>query len=264
MAAFEEAARAESQVQESSLPEESLSNADILDSDTFLEPDTDPELDLAEQEFLDAGLSEPEMMEIDNTDPEMLDLDLDSELLADTLANQIEDADTEPDPLDEYEQRVEEKKTGLRNSVIAATIMIGLCFGGYQFWQNRQELSWHPTWAGITQLVCSAAPCDIKPRRDVASLVLKQRIVEPSELNEKKLDIKILLINEADFAQPYPRITINFSNQLGEQVATQQFEVKDYFAEKVGVLIPASAEVHLSFHTDVPHPNALGFEFIFD
>ena len=238
--------------------------ASVSELNADLDEIDDGEIDQGESFLSEAESLETEPADIELSDPELSDIDLDSELLADNLTTQIEDVDTEPDPLDEYEERVEEKKTGLRNGVIAAVILILISWGGYQFWQNRQALSWDPTWGSMTKSICGILPCDLKPRRDVAALKLRQRIVEPTENDENKLDIKILLVNNATFAQPYPRITIKFSNQDGKQVAVRQFEVKDYFPEKVGQLIPANTEVHLSFKTDVPHPDALGFEFIFD
>ncbi len=198
------------------------------------------------------------------SDPEMSELDIDGELLSESLVTQIEETDTEPDPLDEFEDRVVEKKSGIKLTIIVAVIALLLIAGIMQFWKNRQALAWSEQWSAPTLLVCDYLPCELKPKRDISALKIRQRIIEPSDVDENKLNIKILLVNQANFDQPYPRITIHFSNQLGERVATKQLEVKDYFAEKVGQLIPANAEVHLNFETDMPHADALGFEFIFD
>ena len=186
------------------------------------------------------------------------------ELLADNLVDQINDTDTEPDPLEEFEGRVEKKKTSLRTIVIGATALILVVFLSYNFWSNRQSLAWDETWGGLTKGICSVLPCDLKPRRDVAKIRLRQRIVTPSENKENHLDVKILLTNEASFAQPYPTITIKFSNSLGDQVATKKFSVAEYFPEKHGQMMPAGTEVHIAFETELPHPDALGFEFRFE
>lgn len=168
------------------------------------------------------------------------------------------------DPLEEFDEKLASNKHIFRNLLITLVIVIQLVIAGYKFWDHRQELAWDETWGGFTQWVCSMVECDIKPRRDVSKIRLRQRIITPIEDDENRLDIKILITNEADFDQPYPRITIKFSNSLGDPVSSKQFMPADYFPEKHDRLMPADTEVHISFETELPHPDALGFEFVFD
>jgi predicted Zn finger-like uncharacterized protein len=217
-----------------------------------------------ESDFIHDGLDH----ELATAKPSELDLLIDEqqdfEALADTLAEQINDTDTTPDPLDEFEERVVDKKTTLRTLVISSIVLIILLILSVKFWQNRQTLSWDSTWGGPTKTVCSILPCDLQPRRDVDKIKLRQKIVSPSETKEDSLDIKLLLTNDAEFDQPYPRITIKFSNSKGEVVSTQQYAVSDYFPDQQDKMMPAGTEVHIHFAADFPHPDALGFEFIFD
>ncbi len=184
--------------------------------------------------------------------------------LADNLTNQIEESDTEPDPLDEFEGRVDKKPVGFRNGLIAVALLVLLVIGSVKFWKNRQTLAWDETWGGVTQSVCSWLPCAIQARRDVTKIRLKQRQVIPAKNQDDKLDVKLSLVNTADFAQPYPRITIKFSNSSGELLTEEQLSVKSYFPEKVDKLISSQTEVHISFMIDMPHIDAVGFEFSFD
>ncbi|WP_444996813.1 DUF3426 domain-containing protein [Aliikangiella sp. IMCC44359] len=207
------------------------------------------------------GLDEPELSETELDDSENIEMDAD--YLSDTLTNQINESDVEPDPLDEFEERVEQKKTGLRNGIIATTALILLTILAVQFWSNRQTLAWDKTWSSTTHAICSALPCELKPRKDTSKIRVIQRLVTPSEQSDNLLDIKISMTNDASFDQPYPRISIQFSNSLGEQVAVKHFEVKEYFPENNGQLMRAGSEVHISFSTELPHPDALGFEFVF-
>lgn len=185
------------------------------------------------------------------------------DVLAVNLAEQINKTDVQPDPLEEFEDRVEKKKTSLRTIVIFVSLLTVLTVSFFKFWNNRQELAWDESWGGFTKAVCGVLPCDLKPRRNIAKIKLRQRIVTPSEEQEDQLDIKILMINEAKFEQPYPTIVIGFSNTLGEKVAEKQFTVNDYFPERANQMMPADAEVHIAFSIDLPHPDALGFEFDF-
>ncbi len=193
------------------------------------------------------------------------DLDnIDAGLLADNLTTQIEDGDIDLDPLDEFEKIVAHKRNGFRNTLIASAVSILLVIGGYNFWVNRQQLAWDDSWGGLTRLACSLLPCDLQPRRDIRKIRIRQHLVTPVEDNEDLLDIKLLLINQASFAQPFPSITINFSNSNGIQVASKRFTVDEYFPEKKSTPMPVGTEVHLSFQIPLLHPDALGFEFVLE
>lgn len=257
-----------------------LEEDELLDSDTELDTDTelDSELDTLELQMeLQQAEQEDELREEEETeslvdDPDMSEFDSEQiamedqehlDRLSQTLTAQISDTDTEPDPLDEFEGRVEKKKTSLRTLVIIATAVTLMSVLSVNFWSNRQSLAWDDTWGGFTHAVCALLPCDIQPQRDITKIRLRQRIVTPSEDTENQLDVKILLTNEASFAQPYPRIIIKFSNSSGEQVAIKQFEVAEYFPAKQNELMPAGTEIHIAFSTEQPHPDALGFEFNF-
>jgi len=286
------------QVTEERLAQDETVNDDLIQIETAqIEPveSESVESESVESESVESGTAESEQVEIARAEtdlslpdsspaavdekaepafPEDFDDALDSDQLAladtqaleqlsDNLADQICDTDTEPDPLEEFEGRVEKKKTSLRTLVISATLVILLSWLSVNFWTERQTLAYDATWGGVTQGICSLLPCNIQPRRDVNQIRLRQRIVTPSEAADNQLDVKMLLVNEASFAQPYPQITIKFSNSLGEQVAIKHFSVADYFPEKQAQLMPAGTEIHITFATELPHPDALGFEFSF-
>lgn len=248
----------------------------LIQEDGEIDAELDTELDTIElqlemqqaeqdaEELLaeEQPLNDPDISEFDS---EQLALEEQETLdqLSQTLTDQISDTDTEPDPLDEFEDRVEKKKTSLRTLVVAATAVTLLSVLSVNFWNNRQTLAWDDTWGGFTHTVCAVLPCDIQPQRDISKIRLRQRIVTPSESQENQLDVKILLTNEAAFDQPYPKIIIKFSNSLGEQVAVKHFEVAEYFPAKQNELMPAGSEIHIAFTSEQPHPDALGFEFSF-
>ncbi len=185
--------------------------------------------------------------------------------LSDQLAEQMQDTDAEPDPLDEFESIVEEKNTDLRRNIILAAVAILVFVGLQQVWSNRQALAWSESWGGTIKSVCQYLPCELKARRDVSKIRLLQRQLSPDEEDENQLDVKVLLTNEASFDQPYPTIKIAFSNKNGEQVSVKSFTPRDYLEpDSLNKLMPHGTEVHIHFKTELTHPDALGFEFIFE
>lgn len=188
-----------------------------------------------------------------------------SEELSGRLSEQMRDTDIEPDPLDEFSDIVEEKQAGIKTKLGLAVIAILLTVSMYQIWSNRQALAWSETWGHSMKAVCGFLPCDLKLKRDVGKIRILQRQLTPDEEQEDVFDIKLLLINEAEFDQPYPTIRIVFSNKNDEDVAEKSFTPADYLdTNALNELMPLGSEVHIHFKTPVTHPDALGFEFIFE
>ncbi|MET1256842.1 DUF3426 domain-containing protein [Aliikangiella maris] len=268
-------------------PDKSDAKTSDIKSDTAFQSESESELEsgsgseseaelISESEYRpESGLTgeedliayEAELDESDFIDDETDDsknIDMDSDYLAESLTSQIQDSDVEPDPLDEFEGRVQKNKTSLRTLIIVLLLLALIGFGGWQFWKNRQQLAWDSTWGEVTQGVCEVLPCELKPRRDVSRIRVVQRLVTPAEEGNSMLDIKISMINEAAFEQPFPRISIQFSNSKDELVATQHIEVGDYLPQDAHKMMRVGQEVHIGFLTKLPHPDASGFEFIFN
>ncbi|MFT6732340.1 MAG: putative Zn finger-like uncharacterized protein [Polaribacter sp.] len=185
--------------------------------------------------------------------------------LAVQINTQIDDVEADPDPLDEFNDIVEASQSGIRSKIILASIVTLLIISMTQIWTNRQAIAWNDTWAPAMNTLCNALPCKLKPKRAVNEIKLLQRQVSPHQEKEKTLDIKVLLVNQAKFAQPYPVIKIAFSDKNGKEVALKRFKPSNYLRSgSKDQFMPPNAEVHIQFHTKTPHPDALGFEFIFE
>ena len=185
--------------------------------------------------------------------------------LSDQLSEQMQETDYQPDPLDEFDEMVADNRSGIKSKLIIVSIFILLGIGLFSVWSNRQALAWSDTWGGTMKSICGFLPCELKAKRDVSKIKLLQRQLAPDEELENTLDVKVLLVNEATFAQPYPTIKIVFSNKDGEQVLVKGFKPSDYLeAESVNDLMPSESEVHIHFKTEVAGSDTLGFEFIFE
>ncbi len=181
------------------------------------------------------------------------------------LSQQMEDTDFDPDPLDEFEEIVKDNKTGLKIKLASLISIILLIIALSSIWSNRQAIAWGDSWGSSMKSLCGYLPCHLQPKRDVSKIKLLQRQLTPDDEFENLLDVKILLINQASFAQPYPTIKILFSNKNGKQVASKKIKVDDYLtATSINDLMPINSEVHIQFKTELTGPDALGFEFIFE
>jgi predicted Zn finger-like uncharacterized protein len=193
------------------------------------------------------------------------EMDFQDESNQSDVPSPFDDLDSEPDPLDEFNNIVEENNNSLKMKLALALVLVLLIIAFTSIWTNRQAIAWSESWGSSMTSVCRYLPCDLMPRRDVAKIKLLQRQFAPNEELENVLDVKVLLVNKAVFAQPYPTIKITFSNKNGDQVSVKSFTPADYLdAGSVDDLMPSDSEVHIHFKTEVSHPDALGFEFTFE
>jgi hypothetical protein len=100
---------------------------------------------------------------------------LDPDKLAENLGLQLEDASAEPDPLEEFDELVEEKSRWPRWVIALSLLLAVLILGSVQFWQNRQQLAWSETWGPTVKSLCGFLPCNLQPRRDISAIKLRQR-----------------------------------------------------------------------------------------
>lgn len=224
----------------------------------------DHEEDLIEESDFEDAIDES-MEEVSEDLFDEQDLDL-----SEQFDQQMMDNDVEPDPLDEFEEIVQETQSGIKTKILLASVSLLLIVGFYSIWSNRQAIAWSDTWGSTMKAVCGFLPCDLKPKRDVSKIRLIQRQVGPDDEHENMLDIKVLFINDAAFDQPYPVIKIVFSNKDGNDVATKKFQPSEYLSSsqsnqsKSLEMMPKGLETHLHFKTKTPHPDALGFVFSFE
>ena len=256
---------------------------DIFEDDSFEHPlnsDGQPDLGQTQSIFFDESMldnfSDPDESDEQNKTSQADATEEDEEIISIEeyeaqmgikyqLGNQLEDADYEPDPLDEFDSVVEDYPSGLRSKMIMAASVLLVIILLSQIWSNRQAIAWNDTWGGVMKGVCVLLPCDLKPQRDISKIKLLQRQVSPDEEIEETLDIKVMFVNQAKFAQPYPNIKIIFSDSNNNPVTTKIFKPTDYLKDsQQDELMPVNTEVHIEFKTDLEYPDALGFEFIFE
>ena len=72
-----------------------------------------------------------------------------------------------------------------------------------------------------------------------------------------------MFINEAPFEQAYPTIILVINNTDDQFVARQSYSVNEYYPESTQ-LMPSGVEIHISFSAEIHHPDAFGYEFVFE
>jgi|GEM_PF-5370945 len=189
---------------------------------------------------------------------------LNDDFSIDRLSDALAEEDLEPDPLDEFDDIVERKSHALKWMVISIVLVGGLGFFIYWLWSDRQTLAWDDTWGSSVQVLCSVAPCDLKPRRNVAAIELLQRDIRPSENNPEITEFNLFIRNNADYEQPYPTVEIRFTDTKGAIVSSEIHSPEDYLSADVkGRMMPVNQRTLILIQARKSNANAFGFEFNF-
>lgn len=110
---------------------------------------------------------------------------------------------------------------------------------------------------------CKIAGCDLAPRQGSFEFTLTNTMIElhPSEPGAMRVTVK--LVNEAKFAQPYPRLQLTLTDKAGRVVGRRTYSPELYLAngnDNVSENLVGQGElVSIVFNLARPHEKAVGF-----
>lgn len=134
---------------------------------------------------------------------------------------------------------------GLLLSSIA--LIIGLsCFWYFYLWPNRLELSQNESWRPVLKGSCAILQCQIPALQKIEQFEVSA--IEVSEAVRGEQQVSLLLKNNADFAQPFPKVRVILSDIKGKQFTTPTFSPAEYLpAVNHNTLIEADQTVQIGF-----------------
>lgn len=132
-------------------------------------------------------------------------------------------------------------------------------------WFNRNQFNQIPEIQAGLEKLCSQIECKDLNMRDPSQIELVTRNVY-SHPNEKgALVINVTMKNNADFAQPYPVMQIDFSNIRGNTVAARRFLPTEYLQIDAKRIRPLQPHMSTSLSMEIQDPGkaAMTYEFNF-
>ncbi len=147
--------------------------------------------------------------------------------------------------------------------ILIALAVIGLpaqvLWFQYESWVT--DLTFRP----VYQLMCNVAGCELPPMRD-AKLIESRKSVSrslPQQPDTRVVDV--LMVNNADFAQPFPVVQVSFSTMNGQLVASRRFQPEEYLRGDMAKvrLMPPRTPIHVSLQLKDPGPEAQNFRVQF-
>jgi len=122
-----------------------------------------------------------------------------------------------------------------------------------------------PSATPYIEMFCEKVNCHYSGPLDKKKIQLLSRDVRVHPKEKKALLISAAMINNADFAQPYPNIKIRLSDISGNIVAERIFTSKTYIGSATNPfsLMKSKIPVHIKFEVVDPGKDAVNFEFSF-
>ncbi len=261
LAPITQAELAQSGSEEEALPEELLAlERALLDEMRVPEPEPD-----APEEPPELEPEEPEAEQSEPAEPESTDQ---SDQLDDAL-EVIELKTPTPAPpkaiakLPYYEEEEEPKRRSLVTPMLIMLALIGLPAQVLWFQYNAwvTDVNYRP----IYQFICDVADCELPPMRDVSKIVAKKTYIRTHPDRSDARIVDVLMVNNADFPQPYPLIELIATNLQGQLVAGRRFKPSEYLQgdARGAQLMPRRTPVHVSLEIQDPAEEALNFEVWF-
>lgn len=137
-------------------------------------------------------------------------------------------------------------------------------------WFNRDQFNHVPELQAWIEKLCQHIQCKSISMRDPSKIELITRNVYSHPNEKNALMVNLTMKNNADFAQPYPVMQIDFSDIRGGTVAARRFLPAEYLpiefqqAEaKQSRMLPANTSSSITMEIQDPGKQAMTYEFNF-
>ncbi|MEP4468498.1 DUF3426 domain-containing protein, partial [Marinobacter alexandrii] len=132
-------------------------------------------------------------------------------------------------------------------------------------WFQFDRLSSIPELRPLYEKGCAIAGCELKPLINVDAIQSRKLVVRTDPDNRSQLVVNAVIINRADFEQPFPAIALTFSNLNGDVVAQSIFTPDEYLAGEGQELsaMPKDTPVRIAIDIRDPGKDAVNYNLNF-
>lgn len=152
-------------------------------------------------------------------------------------------------------------------SLVWSLVVIGLigALVAQVTWFQFDRLSAIPELRPFYEKGCELAGCKLAPLTDVDAIRSRKLVVRTNPDNRSQLIVDAVIVNRADFQQPFPAIALTFSNLNGDVVAQSIFTPSEYLAGEADSLdiMPTKTPVRIAIRIRDPGRDAVNYNMIF-
>lgn len=147
---------------------------------------------------------------------------------------------------------------------LAVLALLGLLVSQVAYFQF-DRLSSIPQLRPFYEQACELAGCELEPLVAIDQIQSRKLVVRTDPEDRNALIVDAVIVNEADFAQPFPAIGLTFSNLNGDVVAQSVFAPEDYLAGEARELesMPPDTPVRIAINIRDPGRDAVNYNLSF-
>ncbi|WP_201315990.1 zinc-ribbon and DUF3426 domain-containing protein [Dyella sp. EPa41] len=160
----------------------------------------------------------------------------------------------------------QKERSGRRWPWVTACTLLMLALGAQVAWAKRDFLISDATMGPLLREACNSVGCQLPLVQDTSKLSLLARDVQAHPSVPGALMITASLRNDADFAQPYPVVSVTLSDANGKRLAMRRLRPGEYLGD-ANVLqrgLAPGATAALMLEVEDPEGKAVAFEFGFE
>lgn len=163
--------------------------------------------------------------------------------------------------------RVSPRRNDRRNtSWVIGSMLLAIVLAAEVAWAERARWIDDVRVRPWLDSACAMVGCRLPLRRDDELLQLASRDIRPHPSEPGALIISATVHNAADFAQPFPAVSITLSDLDEKRIAMRRFRPSEYVSDNDirDAGLAAGANASIVFEVADPGRNAVAFEFQFD
>ncbi len=149
--------------------------------------------------------------------------------------------------------------------LLPAILIATLALVAQVFWFQFSEWSTDTRFRPVYSWFCKMTGCELPVMRDLSQIISKNLVVRSHPDIQDALIVDALIINEADFPQPFPTIEMRFYTMGEHLVAGQRYMPGEYLAGdlKGYTVFQPMTPVHISLEIKDPGPDAVNYRMSF-
>jgi hypothetical protein len=142
--------------------------------------------------------------------------------------------------------------------------MLLLLLGQYAYFL-RSDLAHYPELRPWLEKLCRVAKCEIPLQSDLGAIRISDRDVRTHPEIPGALLVNAILVNDAEFAQPFPIVEITLSSMEHSKVSSRRFKPNEYLDRKVDITkgMPPGRSILMKLELTDPGKDVVNFEFEF-
>jgi predicted Zn finger-like uncharacterized protein len=123
--------------------------------------------------------------------------------------------------------------------------------------------SWsrHPDYRPAYAIACQVIGCQLPAIQDISKMDTQHFMVRLHPKIKQALYIDTLLINTAEYQQPFPDLRLIFTGLDDQTIASRRFKPSDYLAGELSgaSIMPLRVPIHIAFEIVNPGAEAVGY-----